>query len=201
MIVTLCSLLSCINTSSNHSSVDLDVDHASLLTWDVKKHRQGPGLGVARWRRADPSCTCTQRKRSDRHTHAWHDDGETWLVGVAERLCSLPTNMAIYNRKRGRSCIASGEAIDMCSARHRKKALFLPRPAGRQSLRIQSHRTRVIGEGVSAHVNVMDSWPLALSVPLLVVGVSESEGVPFTSSWARIRGLDELPSKAAAALP
>lgn len=37
--------------------------------------------------------------------------------------------------------------------------------AGRQSLRIQSHRTRVIGEGVSAHVNVMDSWTLALSVP------------------------------------
>lgn len=131
MIVTLCSLLSCINTSSNHSSVDLDVDHASLLTWDVKKHRQGPGLGVARWRRADPSCTCTQRKRSDRPTHAWHDDGERWLVGVAERLCSLPTNMAIQPEERKiLHCIRRGHGMACAALAIAKRLSFcLGRPA------------------------------------------------------------------------
>ena len=63
----------------------------------------------------------------------------------------------------------------MCRARarHRKKALFLPRPApcgciqSRRTRVIGEGRTRVIGEGVSAHVNVMDSWPLVLhSVPV-----------------------------------
>lgn len=138
VIVTLCSLLSCINTSSNHSSVDLDDNHGrfgcrSREPFDMgcEKHRQGPGLGVARWRRADPSCTCTQRKRSDRHTHAWHDDGERWLVGVAERLCSLPTNMAIQPEERKiLHCIRRGHGMACAALAIAKRLSFcLGRPA------------------------------------------------------------------------
>lgn len=181
----------------------------SRAFWHGMWKHQGPaGLGVARCGRR--RLHALAHKGSDQiatPTHEWHDDGERWLGVGWPKDCVLPTNMTIqYNGgEERRSCIASGEParswhVQRSRSPSQKGSLF----ASIGSLRVQSRRTRVIGEGVSAHVNVMDgfvassssfsAWrrpPTGFSRKCIsfladgaasVVVVSESQEVPFTSA-------------------
>jgi hypothetical protein len=74
--------------------------------------------------------------------------------GVAQRLCSPNQHDHTVQRRRGEEilhCVRRAGEVMTCAA----LALAI---AKRLSFCVQSRRTRVVGEGVSAHVNVMDGF-------------------------------------------
>jgi hypothetical protein len=80
--------------------------------------------------------------------------------GVAQRLCSPNQHDHTVQRRRGEEilhCVRRAGEVMTCAALAlaiaKRLSFCLHRLPG-----VQSRRTRVVGEGVSAHVNVMDGF-------------------------------------------